>query len=79
MNIIKSKIGCVIHDFLLMRVGRVVNITLWDSFSGTIKVVKRGINRWLIEIVDVSMCYPQQVQLQSGEQMWIHSRDIYRD
>lgn len=79
MNIVRAKISYAIQDFLLMRVGHIVNITVWDSFSGTVKVVKRGINRWLIEIVDVSMCYPQQVQLEPGDQMWIHSRDIYRD
>ena len=79
MNSVKAKIVRAVHDFLLMREGCVVDITVWDSFSGTVKIVKGGINKWLIEIVDVSMCYPQQVRLQPGEHIWIHSRDIYRD
>lgn len=74
-----AAIGYVFHDLLVMRVGRVVDITVWDSFSGTVKIIKNGINKWFIEIVDVSMCYPQQVQLAPGERMWISRRDLYRD
>lgn len=69
----------ILSDLLKMRKGRIVNITVWDCFTGKVKIIKNRLNKWLIEIVDVSMCYDQQVPCQSGEQMWIRKKDLFRD
>lgn len=69
----------ILSDLLNMRKGRIVNITVWDCFTGKVKIIQNRLYKWLIEIVDVSMCYSQQVQLQPGEQMWISKKDLFRD
>lgn len=56
--------------------GSVVNATVYDCFSGRVKVVENQGNKWLVEIVDVCMCYPQQSQSQPGEQYWINEDEL---
>lgn len=68
-----------IKDLISMRTDCVVNITVWDGFSGKVKIIKNRFFKWLVEIVDVSMCYPQQAQLNSGEKIWISKRDIFKE
>ena len=69
----------IFKDLFTMRSGRTVNITVWDGFHGEVKIVKNRIYKWLIQIENVSMCYPQQVQLKPGERMWIYKKDLCRD
>lgn len=59
--------------------GKIVDITVWDGFSGAVKVLKRRLLKWEVEIVDVSMCYPQQVPFKPGERTWIRVEDLYWD
>ena len=61
----------ILSDLLNMRKGRIVNITVWDCFTGKVKIIQNKFYKWLVEIVDVSMCYEQLRPFQSGEQMCI--------
>lgn len=69
----------LLSDLLHMRKGRIVYITVWDCFAGKVKIIQNRFYKWLIEIVDVSMCYDQLVPCQLGEQMWISKKDLFRD
>lgn len=69
----------IFKDLLVMRKGHIVNVTVLDGFHGDIKIIKNRLYKWLVEIVDVSMCYPQQVQLKPGEQMWVCRKELFRD
>lgn len=68
-----------ITDLINMRTGRVINLAIYDCFDGEVKIIKNRFYKWLIEIVDVSMCYPCLKQAEPGERMWIHRKDIYRE
>lgn len=69
----------IINDLLAFRKGRIVNMTVWDGFDGKVKIIKNRFFKWFIEIVDVNMCYPQQVQLKPGERMWVYRKELFRD
>lgn len=69
----------IIKDLLAFRNGRVVEMTVWDCFDGEVKIIKNRFYKWFIEIVDVSMCYSCQKQLQPGERMWVYKKDLFRD
>lgn len=69
----------IVHDLKTMKKNRIVHITVWDCFTGEVKILKNYVYKWLVEIVDVSMCYPQLVPCKSGEIMWIYRKDLYRD
>ena len=69
----------LIKDLLTFRKGRIVDMTVWDSFDGKVKIVKNRFYKWLIEIVDVNMCYSSQKHLKPGERMWIYKKDLFRD
>ena len=75
----RTKVRRWINTFRKMKTGHVVDITIWDGFSGTVKIIKNKYTKWLVEIVDVSMCYPQQVPLNAGKRLWIGLRDIYTE
>lgn len=68
-----------LHDLLTMRKSRMVHITVYDGFLGEVKILKNRGYKWLVEIIDVSMCYPQQKPLIGGETMWIYRKDLFRD
>ena len=68
----------IIKDLLTFRKGRTVSMTVWDSFDGEVKIVKNRLYKWLVEIVDVSMCYSCRRQLKPGERMWVYKKDLYR-
>lgn len=68
----------ILSDLLNMRKGRIVNITVWDCFTGKVKIIQNKFYKWLVEIVDVSMCYEQLRHCQSGEQMCIFKK-IYSE
>lgn len=59
--------------------GSVVRATVYDCFSGYFKVIENQGDKWLLEVVDVSMCYPQQVQSQPGERHWINENELYKE
>ena len=69
----------ILKDLLTFRKGRIVNMTIWDGFDGKVKIIKNRFYKWLIEIVDVSMCYSCQKQLNPGERMWVYKKDLFRD
>lgn len=68
-----------IKYFSAMKTGRTVNLAVWDCFSGDVKIIKNRGYKWLIETIDVCMCYPQQVPFVGGERMWIYWYDICLD
>ena len=43
----------ILSDLLNMRKGRIVNITVWDCFTGKVKIIQNKFYKWLVEIVDV--------------------------
>ena len=69
----------ILKDLFTMRRGRTANITVWDGFHGEVKIIKNRIYKWLVEIVDVSMCYPQQVPFHPGDRIWIYRKELFRD
>ena len=69
----------ILKDLLTFRKGRIVDMTVWDSFDGEVKIIKNRFYKWLIEIVDVDMCYSCQKQLKSGERMWVYKKDLFRE
>ena len=69
----------LLKDLLAFRTGRIVNITVWDSFDGKVKIIKNRCYKWLIEVIDVSMCYSCQRQLKPGERMWVYKKDLFRE
>lgn len=69
----------LIKDFLTFREGRTVNMTVWDGFDGKVKIIKNRFYKWLVEIVDVTMCYSCQEQLRPGEKIWVRKKDLFRD
>ena len=69
----------LLKDLLTFRTGRIVNITVWDSFDGKVKIIKNRCYKWLIEVIDVSMCYSCQRQLKPGERMWVYRKELFRD
>lgn len=66
-------------EFIKYRKGKVVRMTVWDGFTGKVKILENHFNKWFIEIVDVTMCYPQQVQLAPGTRLWIHHKELYKN
>ncbi|MBR3996039.1 MAG: hypothetical protein IKI97_12265 [Clostridia bacterium] len=69
----------LLKDLLTFRTGRIVNMTVWDSFDGKVKIIKNRCYKWLIEVIDVSMCYSCQRQLKPGERMWVYRKELFRD
>lgn len=59
--------------------GSVVRATVYDCFSGYFKVIENQGDKWFLEVVDVSMCYPQQAQSQPGERYWINENELYKE
>lgn len=68
----------ILHDLKTMRKGKVVDITVWDCFEGKVKILKNRWYKWFVEIIDVSMCYPQLVPCKRGEKMWIYRNELFR-
>lgn len=68
-----------LSNLLKMRKGKLVCITVCDGFTGFVKILKNRYLKWYVEIVDVSMCYPSQKQLQPGERMWLTHGDLYKE
>lgn len=69
----------IIYDLKTMRKNHTVRVTVYDCFTGKVKVLNNRFYKWLVEIVDVTMCYPQLVPYKGGERIWIYRRDLYRD
>ena len=69
----------LLKDLLTFRTGHIVNMTVWDSFDGKVKIIKNRCYKWLIEVIDVSMCYSCQRQLKPGERMWVYRKELFRD
>ena len=69
----------LLKDLLTFRTGCIVNMTVWDSFDGKVKIIKNRCYKWLIEVIDVSMCYSCQRQLKPGERMWVYRKELFRD
>ena len=51
---------------------------VYDAFEGEVKIVKEESSRIFVEIIDVLMCYPQQLPLNPGKRIWVNKRDIYK-
>ena len=49
---------------------------VYDCFEGDFKLLKKALGKIYVEIVDVCMCYRQQVQSQPGERYWIEEEEI---
>ena len=69
----------LLKDLLTYLTGRIVNMTVWDSFDGKVKIIKNRCYKWLIEVIDVSMCYSCQRQLKPEERMWVYRKELFRD
>lgn len=69
----------IIKDLLTFKKGHIVNMTVYDSFDGSVRILKNRFYKWLVEIVDVTMCYSSQEQLKPGERIWVYKKDLFRD
>ena len=43
-----------------------------------LKIIKEESSKILIEIIDVLMCYPQQLPLNPGKRIWVNKSDVYK-
>ena len=59
--------------------GDTIHLLVSDYFAGEVRLLKRGWRKIYVEIVDVSMIYPNAFQLPAGKRLWIHSNELYRD
>ncbi|MCR4693220.1 MAG: hypothetical protein K5664_05005 [Firmicutes bacterium] len=66
-------------SFKPMKEGSIVNLTVYDVFSGDVKIIKNRLFKWLVEIINVNMCYSCQKQLEPGERLWIYRRELYME
>ena len=66
------------NQMSLMRIspGDVFEMAVYDCFEGRFKLLKKSLGKIYVEVVDVCMCYPQQVQSQPGDKYWIEEREI---
>ncbi len=69
----------IINDLKTMRKEKIVTITVWDSFEGEVKILKNRLYKWFVEIIDVSMCYPQLVPYRQGEKTWVYRSELFRE
>ena len=56
--------------------GEVFQMAVYDCFEGDFKLLKKALGKIYVEIVDVCMCYRQQVQSEPGERYWIEKEEI---
>jgi len=57
---------------------KIIDLTVYDCFSGKVKLLKKRPTRIYIEIVDVVNCYSQQVPTKPGERFWIKKTEIIK-
>ncbi len=69
----------IINDLKTMRKGKIVTITVWDSFEGEVKILKNRLYKWFVEIIDVSMCYTQLVPYTQEEKTWVYRNELFRE
>lgn len=56
--------------------GEIFQMGVYDCFEGDFKLLKKALGKIYVEIIDVCMCYRQQVQSQPGERYWIEEGEI---
>ena len=59
-------------------IGQVIKLTVYDCFSGDVKVLAVGSDRIFIEIVDVDSCYSCQLLPTPGAKYWVGDWEIDR-
>ena len=57
---------------------KIIDLTVYEFFSGKVKLLKKRRKRIYVEIVDVYMCYPCESTLPAGERLWVAKEDICR-
>ena len=58
-----------------LRPGDIFEMAVYDCFEGRFKLLKKSLGKIYVEVVDVCMCYPQQVQSEPGEKYWIEEEE----
>ena len=58
----------ILSDLLNMRKGRIVNITVWDCFTGKVKIIQNKFYKWLVEC---------QYVLRTTETLSIRRANVY--
>ena len=67
---------CVRNILNTINPGEVFQMGVYDCFEGDFKLLKKALGKIYVEIVDVCMCYHQQVQSEPGERYWIEEEEI---
>lgn len=68
--------NCVRNVLNTISPGEIFQMGVYDCFEGDFKLLKKALGKIYVEIVDVCMCYRQQVQSEPGEKYWIEEREI---
>ena len=62
------------HSFVdkyIDSLNKIVKLTVYDCFSGDVRILAVGTDRIFVEIVDVVKCYDSQADLVPGTKYWI--------
>lgn len=53
------------------RIGDIIDLTVYDYFTGRVRLLKKTRHKIYVEIIDVTMCYPSACVLPAGKREWI--------
>lgn len=59
------------------RVGDVIDLTVYDYFTGRVRLLKKTRDKIYVEIIDVTMCYPSARALPTGKREWVPKELIF--
>ena len=59
------------------KIGNIIDITVYDYFTGRVRLLKKERRKIYVEIVDVTMCYPSAHELTAGEKEWVSKESIF--
>lgn len=65
--------------FVTKPVGSIIDLTVYDCFTGKVRLLQKTKKEILVEVVDVQMCYPCQHPASAGERHWIPKGLILRE
>lgn len=57
--------------------GKVIELVVYDCFSGKVRILKNRRQRIMIEIIEVSPCYSCQKAPIKGTRLWIDEDSIF--
>ena len=59
------------------KVGDIIDLTVYDYFTGRVRLLKKTRRKIYVEIIDVTMCYPSAHELPAGKREWVPKELIF--